>query len=265
MLLRTALLSLFLSNAVQPLQATSIVALITNDRVLLAADSRREISDKDGERIDDRFCKIHVMDDGAFALNGLPDMRHLDDDSLAWDGFTLGKQVYLKHKGNLFDAANDWAAQSAQFWTPFFSHQIADGEELMRKYGIDIVDYDVAGFFRHPDHPAVVVGSVRIDRSVGPPRVPKALVSILPPRAEPYSSNPITEEFIEAKTKRAKTALDLWHPKLNSIKESDRNMRTLEYLIQQTAKHDPTVNGIVNVLEITATQRPHWLQNRTCR
>jgi hypothetical protein len=27
------------------------------------------------------------MDDGAFALNGLPDMRHLDDDSLAWDGF----------------------------------------------------------------------------------------------------------------------------------------------------------------------------------
>jgi hypothetical protein len=265
MLSRACLISLCLAIVVQPLRATSIVVWITNDRVLFAADSRTGINGKTGEQIDDRSCKIRVMNDGAYALNGLPDLHHLDDDSVAWDGSALGKEMYLKHKGNLFDAANDWANQSVEYWTPFFSHQIADGEEILRKYGTDVVDFDVAGFLRNPDHPVVVIGSVTIDRSVGPPRIPKALVDILGPRAEPYSSNPVTEEFIEAKTKRAKDALNIWLPKLKSIKESERNMRTLEYLIQQTAKHDPNVNGIVNVLEITANKRPRWLQNRTCK
>jgi hypothetical protein len=253
-----------LAFCLAPAHATSIVALVQPDRILLAADSRQSSGDP-GEVPNDKVCKIIVMNDGAFALNGIASTNHKDDNSIAWDGFALGKEVYAKHSGNILDAASEWADRSVTFWTPYFSHQVEDGEVLLRNYGTDVVDYDVAGFFRKPNRPRVVIGAVQIDRIVGPPRKPKKVINILLSQTEPYSSNPITMELIAGQTERAKASLAAWLRKLNTIKESDRNMRTLEYLIQETAKYDHHVNRTVNVLEITADKKPHWLQHPTCK
>jgi hypothetical protein len=261
---KTLITWLLLALCLIPAHATSIVALVQPDRILLAADSRSG-SDGPSEGTDDKFCKIVVMNDGAFALNGISSTSHKDDNSIAWEGFALGKEMYAKHHQDILGAANEWADRTVTFWTPFFSHQVEDGERILRDSGVDIVDYDVAGFFRNPDRPRVVIGSVQIDRMVGPPRKPQKVVHIFGPQTEPYSSNPITMELIAGQTERAKTTLTAWLQKLNTIKESDRNMRTLEYLIQQTANYDHHVNRTVNILEIEANKKPHWLQNITCK
>jgi hypothetical protein len=213
--------------------------------------------------MNNKVCKITVMSDGAFAINGILDVLNVNDNTIAWDGTTLGKKEYLKHLGNIYDAATEWAEVSAKFWTPYFTNQVKDGEAYMKRHSIVVADYDVAGFFHN--HPRVMIGSVQVDPAKVRPLQPKPVVSILDPQAEPYSSNTNTEELIAGKTDRAKAVVADWLPKLNTIKESDRNWRTLEYLIQQTAKFDPGVNGRVNVLEITANQKPHWLQNLTCK
>ena len=110
------------------------MALIQPDRILFASDSRLTFVDS-SEPPNDKYCKIVVFADGAFAINGSADVRHRDDDSIAWDGFALGKKVYTEHKGNIYDAATEWANSTADFWKPFFSHQIKDGEDLLRRNG----------------------------------------------------------------------------------------------------------------------------------
>jgi hypothetical protein len=261
--MRTLILCAVLAFCFSSARATSVVVWVLPDRILLAADSRISATDK--EPLNDKFCKIVVLPDGAFAVNGIAELRHQDDDSIAWSAFALGKEVYAEHKGNVADAANDWADQSVAFWASYLSHQVEEGESLLRNSGIAIVEYDIAGFLRNPDSPAVIIGSVQIDLMAGRPWKPHKVIEVLPPKNEPYSSNPITMELIAGQTDRAKADLAPWLRKFKTIKESDRNWRTLEYLIQQTTKYDPHVNRTVNVLELTANQKPHWLQNLTCR
>ena len=204
------------------------------------------------------------MNDGAFALNGISSNRHEDDNSIAWDGFALGREMYAKHHGNISDAANEWTDRAVTFWTPFFSYQVEDGEALLEIMVSTLVDFDVAGFFRNPDNPES--SSDYSNRSHGrTTEVPHKVINTFLPQTEPYSSNPITMELIAGQTERAKTTLAKWLPQLKTTKEADRNWRTLQYLIQQTARYDTTVNRTVNVLEITANQRPRWLQNLTCK
>lgn len=182
-----------------------------------------------------------------------------------WDASALGREAYANHNGNILDAANEWADRGVTFWTSFFSNAVADGEKLLKENGIEVVDYDVAGFFHDPDRPGVVIASVLINPKVGPPRQPQKNVVTLLPRTEPYSSNPVTRELIAGHSERAIATLAPWNTKRTTINEPDRNWRALEYLIQETAKYDHSVNSTVNVLEITANQKPHWIQNLTCR
>jgi hypothetical protein len=252
-----------LAVCLSPAHATSIVAWVQPDRILLAADSRAtgEIAD---EKLRDKTCKIVVMKDGAFAIDGLPFVRNPGDNSLVWDARDLGKEAYANHHGNVLDAANEWADRGVTFWTSFLSKEQAFRENL-KNHGFFVIDYDVAGFLHNPDRPGLVIARVGINPAAAPPTWSQKVVSTpLPPRTEPYSSNDVTNELIAGQTKRAKAALAAWRLQLPRIKESDRDRRILEYMIQQTAEQDPTVDGTVNVLEITAKEKPHWLQHPTC-
>jgi hypothetical protein len=120
-----------------------------------------------------------------------------------------------------------------------------------------------AGFFQ--GRPNVMIGSVHVNLKEGPPRKPEPNLKILTPQADPFTSNPVTQELIDGKTDRAKVVQAEWNRKIRLIKPADLDLRRLEFLIQKTARYDPHVNRTVNVLEITATQKPHWLQNLTCR
>ncbi len=96
------LLTVWLSQA----HATSIVALVQTNRILIAADSRAsgEIPD---EKVREKTCKITVMKDGAFAIDGLPRVRDTVDNSIVWDAPALGREAYANHYGNILDAANE--------------------------------------------------------------------------------------------------------------------------------------------------------------
>jgi hypothetical protein len=242
-----------------PAHATSIVALVEANRILLAADSRvsGEIAD---DKLRDKACKIVVMNDDAFANNGFSRIRDLGDNSIVWDGPALGREAYLNHNGNVLDAANEWAERSFAFFTSFLSNAAA----VDRTPPGNLADYDVAGFSHNPDRPQLVIASIGFDPTGEPGRRTQRLVVSPPPRTEPYSSNPVTRELIAGQTERAKATLATWQLKVTKIKRSDQDRRFLEYLIQQTAKYDDTVNDTVNVLQITANQKPLWLQHPTC-
>lgn len=252
-----------LTICLSPAHATSIVALVQPNRILFAADSRAtgEITD---DKLREKTCKIVLMNDGAFAIDGLPRIRNVINNSYVWDAPVLGKEAYGNHYGNVLDAANEWADRGVTFFTSFLSNQIPLGENILKAQGGDVVDYDVAGFLHNPDRPQLVIASISINPTVGPPRQLQKTIVSLPPQTQPYSSNSVTKELIAAQTERAKATLNAWSARRKTIKESDRNWRALEYLIQQTAEYDSSVNG-VNVLEITANQKPHWLQNQTCK
>lgn len=247
-----------------PAHATSIVALVEANRILLAADSRTsgEIAD---DKLREKACKIVVMNDGAFANNGLSRIRDLGDNSIVWDAPALGREAYVNHNGNVLDAANEWAERGLTFFTSFLSNAAAVDKTPLKHIRGDVADYDVAGFSHNPDRPQLVIASIGIDPTGEPGRRTQKLVVSVPPRTEPYSSNPTTRELIAGQTERAKATLATWQLKVTKIKRSDQDRRFLEYLIQQTAKYDETVNDTVNVLEITPGQKPHWIQNLTCK
>jgi hypothetical protein len=83
------LLALCLSLA----HATSIVALIESNRVLLAADSRTMPGDFTTSQKEDT-CKIIRFSNAAFADSGISSTAHKDDTSIAWDAQSLARTVY---------------------------------------------------------------------------------------------------------------------------------------------------------------------------
>ena len=243
--------------------ATSIAAQIRADRIYVAADSRK--SDLERGTHSDDMCKIILFEHAAFTVTGNSEMGYDDNGEVAWDGFELAKKVYADNKGNLIDASNAWVTQSVDFFTPFFSHQVQYGERMLIAGGTEIASSFFFGFFPSTVRPRIFTGSVHIDREGSPPRKPRPDSQILPPREEPYSSNGVTQELLDGTTDRAKVAQAKWTKKAKSIKPSARDIRRLEFFIQETENYNIHVGGPINILEITANRAPQWLQNHTCR
>jgi hypothetical protein len=259
-----SILSLFAFHG--SVSATSIVAKIEAGRIILAADSRASGGEGRGAGSNDTTCKILPFSDGAaFAMSGVPGLSYKDGDPKPkLDSFSDGKDAYVEKAGNLLEASSEWGRRSVRVWGPYFSHQVQESKELLRTNGPDVATSVFAGFFRSPDRPRVVIGSVRVDLKKLPLGQPRFVQQILLPQAEPISSNPYTNELIAGQTPRAREANSEWLQQARSIKPVDRDRKYLEFLIQTTAKYDPHVDTIVNVLEIRLNKKPHWLQNPTC-
>lgn len=245
-----------------PAHATSIVALIQPNRILLAADSRSMTEDFTVPKKDDT-CKIVPFANAAFADSGISSTLHKDDESVAWSASSVAKDVYAEHRDNILDASMEWTQRSVSFWTPYFSHQIKDGEKLLKSNGPDVSTSVFAGFFQ--GRPRVIIGRVHVNLKEGPPRKPDPVVNILTPQADPLTSNPVTQELVNGKTDRAKAAQAEWDRTAKLIKPADLDFRRLEFLIQKAARYDPHVDRTVNVLEISLDKAPRWLQNLTCK
>jgi hypothetical protein len=86
----------------------------------------------------------------------------------------------------------------------------------------------------------------------------------LPPRELPYTSNAITQDLIEGHSERTTAADAAWLEKTKSIPASERQLRRLEFVIQETSKYDRAVGTHVNILRVSPDQNPTWLQDSTC-
>jgi hypothetical protein len=252
-----------LTGPVHSALATSVTAQIEVNRIYVAADSRT--SNPEHGIHSDGMCKIILFKRAAFTVTGQSDMIYADSGEVAWDGFKLAQKVYADNKGNLIDASIAWVTQSVDFFTPFFSHQVQEGERILVGGGSQIASSFFFGFFPSTGRPRIFTASVYVDREGSLPRKPRPVSQILLPREEPYSSNGITQELLDGFTERAKAAQARWVEKAKSIKPSDRDIRRLEFFIKETEKYDIHVGGPINILEITADKDPQWPQNHTCQ
>lgn len=91
--------------------ATSLVAKVEKDRIILAADTRENVNSMSGEPKDD-FCKIVALGKVGFAATGVVTYSNAGPgDTLSdWSASGDAQSSYSSHPNKLSDMADDWGA-----------------------------------------------------------------------------------------------------------------------------------------------------------
>jgi hypothetical protein len=269
-----AVLAFALTLLAVPSNATSIIIALENGRIILLADSRASELNPLGRTIRDDKCKIVILGERfAFAETGREGYtRTTPTDSVpGWHGTSEALKAY----NNVFDhdlhaVALSWGIQVTNYFQVFF---LADPQRVRSLTNQETLNGTLlVGIFAGADRSGLLkVYKVRIalDDSLHL-REPAAQTPIgyaideIPPRDEPYSTEAVTQELLDGKTQRARDVANAWAKKSRHFPKSDRKLRRLEFLIEQTSNYDEEVHGPANTLQLTRDSAT-WLQNNTCQ
>jgi hypothetical protein len=246
-----------------PATATSIVAKVDATRILFAADTHGDKLDPGAQAGNENECKIVPLEHAAFAVTGNMDyIRHQFDDTVAsWDSRDDAREAFIAHNGDLLATIGDWSNRAKRHYSSFYRSNPMRVAQLAKINSENILLVGIfAGF--QAGQATLIMQVIYFDEGQLAPILDKRIV--LGPRELPYTSNAVTQDLIEGHSDRMRVADGGWRNKLLSIAAPEREMRRLEFLIQETAKYDRAVGTHVNVLEVFPDKNPHWLQNVTC-
>ncbi len=249
--------------AVNTATATSVIVRASGKHITIAADdlATRMYSPDPGPYA---ACKIVPLGKAAFAVAGSIDYKNKDSgDKLAnWDARGDAHEAFVNHPMNLRAAAEDWASRAARHYTAFLAAQPQRVLHLAaaNKQGVLVLG-TFAGWDSQKDA-TVIFEWVYLDLTAK--RI-KSRSFVLPSRSLPYTTNATTQDLIEGNSLRSTEVFVNWQLASANFPAPERDWRWLEFLIQTTSDYDPTVGREVNVLDLTPTRNPSWLQNFSCR
>jgi hypothetical protein len=258
-----------LSVSVCPIHATSIIVDFTPERIILVADSRTGKNDVDVDRniYRDDSCKLAVLgrvlifaSTGYFAYTP----RSSADFVPEWQvGTEAVKALALVSDHDPLKIAQTWANNITGYFQTFY---FADPQRV-RELSAYLHNFLLTGIFAGKSLDGSLIVNTAFIRFDGDRPIMPLLNSVgkLEQRDRPYSTNDVTQELIDQKTERARKAADAWKKLAVSIPLAERQLRWLEYLIEQTGIVDATVGGKANVLRVTRDGSASWLDNQTCK
>jgi hypothetical protein len=248
--------------------ATSVVASLGRQRIILEADTR---ADRLGPGFSgnvphfrDDSCKIIPLGPTAVAVSGYRDYkRNVKTDPVSdWDALLDAKAAYAEQGYNLHEMAKDWARRSAGHFDSFYAaapqrvRQLASGNP-----DHVLVDAFVVGW--QGRIPLLYWEKVYLDERVSSPI--QMSEQLLPYRELPYTMNSVTQELIEGNSQRMRDAAAKWKEWSLTIPTNEHDWRWVEFLIKSTGSYEESVGQKVNVIQIPAGGQAEWLQNLTCR
>jgi hypothetical protein len=224
-----------------------------------------------GNQSRDDMCKLTILGEKfAFAETGKEGYRRdIPDDPLPeWNGKSEARKAYRADvRADLHDVALKWAIQIANNFQRFYAANPARVRAMAASQRGTLLE----GFFVGTDKShslRLYVARIALDDTLRlreGAQVPIGYaVNSLAPRSEAYSTDAITEELLDGKTERAKKAAKAWEHNAHRFPTREREVRRLEFLIEQTGKYNSEVHGPINALQVTRDSAT-WIQNDTCR
>lgn len=249
--------------------ATSIIIDVKSNRVLMLVDSRAEQSNPGGNSVRDDKCKIVVLGEQVFVETGSEGYTPEGpfDSVPEFHGTDEAVKAYSKVDSNdLHAIALAWAIDVSNNFARFYVANPGRVRELASQ-GKPLL----LGYFAGEDDSGVVKAyevQIVLDDSLmareGASIPIGYAIGDLPPRDEPYSTDPVTREFLDLKTDRATKLAKQWKKRSRHFPMAEREFRHLEFLIERTGNFDITVHGPVNAAEVMGTSS-RWIQNKTCQ
>jgi hypothetical protein len=248
-----------------PVHATSIVAKLEKERIILAVDTRRSELDPLNPKYKfyDDGCKIVAFGPSGAAMSGNLDYERNDpsDPVPNWSARLEAIRAYSEHRSTLRETAEDWAQRSASFFQIF--HLVSPQRvEALASSNSEHVLIDAFFVGWEQQAPLLIWEKVYLDQTS--PSAVGFREQILPPRELPYTTNATTQELIEGNSPRTRSASKEWEAKSVTLPEQERDWRKLEFAIKATGEYEEAVGQTVNVLELPASGPAAWLQNSTC-
>lgn len=262
--------------------ATSVVAKVEKNRIILAADTRRKALSSgaaNSRDFHDDYCKISALPKVGFAAAGYSDHTEKNDAGgviWSWSASEDAQASYRLHLNNITEMADDWRTREVEiFSTLYVLH-----ENLVKELaGADGKTPLVIGHFVGWDsegRPTLILESIVLyqgpfslsNLAIAPPSSVLAPIvgyrTVLLERDLPYSTNNYTESLIEGDPALSSPVAKKWSEGAKRLSESERDWRWVEFLIRRTADHDEAVGKCVAVLEIQPSGTT-WLQPQVCR
>lgn len=251
--------------------ATSIIVAFKSDRIIVLADSRAVLDNQSSNTVRDDMCKIVVLGGKfAFAETGREGYKRgadFLDTAPEWNGRDEALNVYrAAPDADLYQVTLQWAIQITNNFKLFY---LANPQRVrgMAVQGGTLLD----GIFVGEDNTGVLkayIARIALDDTL---RVREGAaipigyaIDPIPPRVEPYSTEAVTQELLDGKTDRAKETAKLWARKAQRIPKRERELRQLEFMIEQTGNYDKEVHGPINALQV-GRKSAVWVQNTTCK
>jgi hypothetical protein len=241
--------------------ATSIVAKVEKDRIILAADTRRSLNINGHSSVpQDDFCKIVRLENVGLAVTGAIDYEKANPQDIDdWNAFEDFRTSYHLHSNNLAAIAGDWGNRAKQHYTAFYLRNPSRVRELAGANTVLIL-----GLFAGWDdkgRPTVIAERVNLYETSLPPIVATGV-----PAHEndlPYALNKFTDALIEGDPELVRATARKWAVRAQQFPESQRDWRWVAFLIQSTNAYDKEVGKDVDVLEIKASGS-HWVRRGAC-
>lgn len=236
-------------------QATSIVVKLTENKVVIAADT---LGIERGTKYEDQ-CKIEPLGKYAFAASGIASFLATSPLS-SWDAKAEAQAAYRSHDADIDAAASDWLERTERY----FGHLSRIDRARARSMAAPSDHTLAIGIFvgwNLKGQPEFILEAVRYkEPSLGQV---EHLIERDPPRVVPFTSHPTTLELIEGNTNRAREARTEWKVKSKMLPKKELGWRWLEFLIQKTGEF-ADVGRKVDVMQFTQEGNPEWLQTCAC-
>jgi hypothetical protein len=275
---RMSIACLIATIMVCPANATSIIIDFTKDRIIFVADSLVTYIDPEKQTAKIDVCKLTALGgEFIFAESGYTGYTHrlLSDPIPEWEGTSEALRAYdLVSNHDLYSVAQNWMVNVSGYFKQLYSADPSKITLAASQQGGLLVK----GFFGGKSGDgslAVYIVTIGVAGSMSPTLtlMPPSLllatpitneISKIEPR-KPFSSDNITQELLDGQTERAKKSAEKWQKEVRKIPKSKRNVRWLEFLIQETGTFNSSVGGAANVLSVSANKSVVWICNQTCK
>jgi len=262
------LLSLIGSAVCQDVRGTIIVLVGTQQKIVIAADSRKIIADRGGKsRSTDSDCKISALANNlVFASAGRRGHFSAGNPQFTWDAYDIAQQVANGVKpanGLIRSAADTWAGQAIAMHNMDSRRGVIDPVSA----GKEVIE---SAFFAGIEnaHPiAYQVDIVKALSTAGTPQTYSYRISE-PLALEPFRFHPIglTDISLEfgARTPRARDWMETFQRDHDGQSWDAMLPEFAEGIVSLTARFSSersSVGGSTDIIEITA-KRIRWVRSK---
>jgi hypothetical protein len=248
--------------------ATTVVAKLENQRIILAADTRGNALEKSSNPTTERafhddVCKIVALGKFGFAATGYSDYKRVELGDMVndWSALEDARASYSSHADSLLEMADDWGRRAMQHYKTFY---FVAPDRVKSLAGAGEANILVEGVFAGWDskgQASLIFVIVALAQAALPPIIGTRYV--LPRRDLPYTTNINTQKLVEGDSEHTRVIRKKWKKKSKTFPKSQRDWRWVEFLVESTSDDDKTVGKEADVLEVRQSGST-WLQNSGC-
>lgn len=253
--------------------ATTIVAKVEKDRIILAADTRTgdwDFTRSGATNPQDDYCKITALGRVGFAVAGDVNYKKNDpaDPVPDWSAADDARTSYQSHPDSIVQMADDWKNRAIQHFTTFYFASAQHRGLLTQLASASDQHVLLIAFFAGWDskgQPTVIAEHIAL--SQGPFMISLnpiiSVTGVLGERDLPYSTNAWTNKLSGDDPEMASAFAKEWREKSKKFPKSEIDWRRVEFLVQSTNAYDKTVGKDADVMEIKASGSV-WLHRKGC-